>query len=1371
MMNKNDSCCTASAIQRQFWAQHQLNPENSAHTISSLFRIVGPFDHHLLKKSLNQIVKRHTIFRTVFDIGDGALKQRIFPELIIEVPVVINQCDDIALATSIREEVQKPFNLSTGPLIRACVFHSGEKTSFLLIVMHHIIVDLRTKDLFGIELSTLYNAYASGEKPFLEEPAFQYSDYAVHHQEWLQSDAHLDMVSFWANQLKDTNPFIDLPSDYSRPGIQSLKGNACTFDFSRRFTDDINRFSRKNNVNAFLFLLSVYFLILHRYSRQDNLTVGVPLSNRRQDDFKNVMGCFVNIVPIAVDVSDNPGFLQVLKRVRAAMLGAHRHQELPVETMLEKLRPKRDMSYNPFYQAGFTFEPPMKLELNGLDVEPVHCHSGGSQLDIFGTFWEAGQKIRGYFEYCTDLYTEETIKRFYTHYVTLIESVIKAPELRISQFEMITDDEKDTLLNRWNATGRKYPDMTGIHRLFENQVEKTPDATALVNGICSLSYRMLNHYANSLAHFLIDRGIRPETPVGIFMERSIEMVVAIYGIVKSGGAYVPLDPEYPASRISYMIEETDVPIILTQKTIAGKIPETRSAVLCLDSDWGSIAGFPRDNPVDRTAQDNAAYIIYTSGSTGKPKGVVNSHRGILNRIMWMQDEYRLDETDSVLQKTAYSFDVSVWEFFWPLAVGAKLVVAPPGSHKDPAHLARIINEHAITTIHFVPSMLRTFLENTDPGDSKSLKEVFSSGEALSRDLEAAFFQRLKARLHNLYGPTEAAVDVTYWECGKNDDGMGKSNYVPIGKPVANTRIYILDNGLNPVPVGVPGEIYIGGVQVAKGYLNRPELTDEKFIRDPFSSDPSDRLYKTGDLAKFRADGAVDYIGRTDFQVKIHGIRVELGEIESVLVMHEGIARATVIAKDFGRLDRRIVAYMVPDNTHAYTVRQLQVLKKQDENGIYYDLPNNMTVSHISQQETDSMFKRIFENRAVLQHGVRLKQGACIFDVGANIGLFSLFAGMMTQGRIFAFETIPARYNALKTNAALYEFDIVPMNCCLSSGKSTSEFSLDPNSSTMSESRTRYGPAVKTPFATDGSLDAEHTGISHQSGETGLPERLTERFPGCVDRTVSDVIADHGIQRIDLLRVDAEKNAAEVLAGIHDRDWTGIGQVWIEGHDGDGGISDIKTLLEKKGYTIHADSGGTNAPAALYAVQPGYDPSPEAAPPGHREEGSPWRCASSLLRDVQKSVRDRLPDYMVPSVYMFLDEIPLTGSGKVNRLVLPEPDVRKMEPRTEYVCPANSLQQRLADLWQRLLKKDHIGIHDNFFDVGGNSLLSAYMASEINKQFPKHVSVITIFQYPTINTLAQFLAPTEEETRKASRLQNRANLVRQSFIHQKGRKRV
>ena len=651
---------------------------------------------------------------------------------------------------------------------------------------------------------------------------------------------------------------------------------------------------------------------MYRYTSQDDLIVGTPIANRNRVETEGLIGFFVNALVLRTDLSGNPSFRELLRRVREVCLGAYSHQGLPFDRLVEELHVKRDLSRNPLFQVMFVLlnAPLRPLELPGLTLGLVEGDSETAQFDLTLQIVDTEQELTATFVYNTDLFEAGTIARMLGHLQNLLEAIVADPDQRLSDLPLLTDAERQQLLVEFNDTRTDYPQDKCLHQWFEEQVQRTPDNVAVVFEGEQLTYGELNRRANQLAHRLRKLGVGPEVLVAVCAERSVEMVVGLLGIMKAGGAYVPIDPGYPRQRLAVMLEDAEPSVLLTQEHLLDILPEHRIPTICLDRDWHTLIAEPTSNPPMNVTGTDQAYVIYTSGSTGKPKGVPNLHKGIVNRLLWMQDAYRLDGSDSVLQKTPYSFDVSVWEFFWPLMTGARLVVARPEGHKDPNYLVNLIIDQKITTMHFVPSMLRIFLETEGVEQCKSLRRVICSGEALPFELQERFFQRLGAELHNLYGPTEAAVDVSSWQCAP-DTGL---SIVPIGKPIWNTQLYILDKHLQPVPIGVAGELHIGGVNLARGYLKKPELTAQKFIPDPFGREAGARLYKTGDLARFLSDGNIEYLGRMDHQVKIRGFRIELGEIETALMECPGVKECVVLAREDAPGEKRLVAYVVAEST-------------------------------------------------------------------------------------------------------------------------------------------------------------------------------------------------------------------------------------------------------------------------------------------------------------------------------------------------------------------------------------------------------------------------------------------------------------------------
>jgi amino acid adenylation domain-containing protein len=638
---------------------------------------------------------------------------------------------------------------------------------------------------------------------------------------------------------------------------------------------------------------------------------------------EGLIGFFVNTLVLRTEVSGTESFRELLKRVREVALAAYSHQEVPFEKLVEELQPERELSRSPLFQVMFVLQNASKqdFELSGVELSSIGTGNTAAKFDLTLSLLDTREGLVGALEYNSDLFHASTMRRMAGCYEQLLKSAVADAEQQVSKMRLLPEGEREQVLERWNQTRREY-ELAGssLHELVEAQVERTPAAVAVVYGQEQLSYGELNERANQLAHYLQRAGVGAESLVGILLERSVEMVVALLAVLKAGAAYVPLDPAYPQERLSFMLEETGTTVLLTQQALVQQLPAHQAQLLCLDTQWAKVAGESKQNPESDVRGDNLAYVIYTSGSSGRPKAVMNSHRGIVNRLLWMQEQYQLRGSDRILQKTPYSFDVSVWEFFWPLLAGARLVVARPEGHRDREYLVELIAAEQVTVLHFVPSMLKVFLEAAEvAAGCGSVRQVICSGEELTGELAGRCLERLGGELDNLYGPTEAAVDVTVWRCERGRAGGA----VAIGRPIANLELYILDGEGEPVPVGVRGELHIGGAGLARGYLQRPELTAERFIPHPFSREGGARLYRTGDLARYKADGNIEYLGRADTQVKVRGYRIELGEIEVVLARHAGVRQCAVIVREDGGAEKQLVAYVVAGEGASLEVSELR----------------------------------------------------------------------------------------------------------------------------------------------------------------------------------------------------------------------------------------------------------------------------------------------------------------------------------------------------------------------------------------------------------------------------------------------------------------
>jgi amino acid adenylation domain-containing protein len=910
-----------SFAQERLWFIDRLEPGSAVYNIPMAHRLGGALDPAVLERALGEIVRRHDALRTVFREVDGAPVQVIAPFAGFTLPVedlsgLGNAEREAEVRRRATENAARPFDLAAGPLFRAGLLRLGAEEHVLLLSMHHIVSDGWSLDVFFRELAVLYPAYSEGRGSPLPALPVQYADYAVWQREHLQGPVLERQLSYWRERLAGAPELLELPTDRPRPAVQTFRGATGGMELPGEVQERLRALGRSEGATLFMVVLAAFQVLLSKYSGSEDVAVGSPIAGRTRNEVAGLIGFFVNTLVLRTDLSGDPTFRELLRQVREVTLGAYEHQELPFEKLVAELQPERSLSHSPLFQVTFTLDDVEETAKGAAEPGRGAAESsseGGdanfayAKFDLALAFMATRRGLRGGLIYSTDLFEHGTMERMLGHLGRVLEQVAADADVRLSQLELLGEPERALVLEEWNRTAAEVPADRCIHELFEAQAARTPDAVAVRFEEESLTYAELNARANRLAHHLRGRGVGPEVRVGVLMERSPEMVVSLLAVLKAGGAYVPLDPGLPAERLAYMLDDSGVPLVLTQAALRETIP-AREGVAVLAVDDGLLADGPAENPRSVAGPDSLAYVIYTSGSTGRPKGVMNQHRGVVNRLVWMQAQFGIGADDVVLQKTPFGFDVSVWEFFWPLQQGACLVMARPDGHRDPTYLRDVIEREGVTTLHFVPSMLQPFVETVEADRCASLRHVVCSGEALPPALVERFYDRFAGpvELTNLYGPTEAAVDVSCWTCPRD----AAAGVVPIGGPVWNTALYVLDASLRPVPVGVPGELYIGGVQVARGYLDRPGLTAERFVPDPFSTEGGARLYRTGDRARWRVDGAIEYLGRLDFQVKVRGFRIELGEIEGALRRHESVADCVVVAREDAPGEKRLVAYVV-----------------------------------------------------------------------------------------------------------------------------------------------------------------------------------------------------------------------------------------------------------------------------------------------------------------------------------------------------------------------------------------------------------------------------------------------------------------------------
>jgi amino acid adenylation domain-containing protein len=902
-----------SFAQQRLWFLNQLEQNSANYNLPAAIHLKGQLQVRALHQAIQEIVLRHEVLRTTFPTVNGNPMQTIASRsniTLIEVdlrsiPKAEQAAEVERLAT---EEANCSFNLETGPLLRIALLQLAQKEQMLLINMHHIISDGWSMGIFVRELSTLYNAFCQGKPSPLPKLPIQYADFAVWQQQWLSGKVLDTQLTYWKEQLAGIPPILELPTDRPRPPIQTFRGRTQSFQLSQELTLKLKTLSQQSEVTLFMTLLAAFATLLYRYSGQDDIVIGSPIANRNRKEIEPLIGFFVNTLVLQTNLVGNPTFLELIVRVRQMALAAYTHQDLPFEKLVEAVQPQRNLSHHPLFQVMFILQKTglEPLELPGLTLTPLELDNAASKFDLTLSMREMESGLTGIWEYNSDLFDATTIRRMSGHFQTLLEGIVAHPQLQVSELPLIPEAERHQLLVEWNDTQVEYPAKC-IHQLFEEQVKRTPDAVALVFENQQLTYRELNARANQLAHYLQGLGVGPEILVGICLERSIEMLVGMLGILKASGAYVPMDPAYPQERLEFMLSHTQMLVLLTQAQFVAVLPSHTAKVICLDTDWNQINQKSEENPFSWAKPENLMYVIYTSGSTGKPKGVQILHQSVNNFLNSMIQQPGLKDQDTLLAVTTISFDIAVLELFLPLIVGARVVLVRREEVADGAKLLTKLIDSQATVMQATPATWRLLL--AAGWQRNSQLKILCGGEGIPKGLAHQLLNK-GSSVWNLYGPTEATIWSTAHEIEASQSSQSVDSLALIGRPINNTQIYILDRNFQLLPIGVPGELFIGGDGLARGYLNHPELTKQKFIPNPFSNKLASQLYKTGDLARYLSDGNIEFLGRIDYQVKIRGFRIELGEIEAILNQHPEVRETVVIAREDQPGNKRLVAYVV-----------------------------------------------------------------------------------------------------------------------------------------------------------------------------------------------------------------------------------------------------------------------------------------------------------------------------------------------------------------------------------------------------------------------------------------------------------------------------
>jgi amino acid adenylation domain-containing protein len=1055
-----------SFSQKRLWFIDQLEPASALYNISRAFRLRGFLNRVSLERGLNEIVQRHEALRTTFSNVEGRPLQIISPSLTVPMPVIdltdrsVSEREKEALRL-LDEEVGRPFDLARGPLLRALLVRLATDHHILLLVMHHIVSDGWSMAVLYRELGALYNAFCGGRPSPLSELAIQYADFAHWQRNRLQGEELEAQLSYWKRQLRDL-PVLELSNDRPRPAAQSYRGARRSIVMPKALAKALEALSRQKGATLFMTLLAAFQTLLCRYTGQKDIAVGTPIANRSRIEFEGLIGFFLNTLVLRTDLSGDPSFEDLVDRVREMTLDAYTHQDLPFEKLVEELQPERDLNRNPLFQVLFVLHnnPPIDPKFSGLALSPVQVEAETAKFDLSLFITPAEEGLLGTLAYSTDLFDGDTVARMMVHFQTLLEGIAANPRRRLSNLPLLGKSDLDRLLVDWNNAKTDYADGNCVHDLFEAQVQRTPHEIAALFGDEQLTYQELDQRAGRLARRLRSLGVGPEVRVGLCMERSLQAMIGLLAVLKAGGAYVPLDPAFPKERLAFMLEDARVSVLLSDERLAGNLPEHRATVIYPAKDGESAPNDLMENPGGEPAPANLAYVIYTSGSTGKPKAVAMTHGPLFNLISWQLRNLRQPVPARTLQFASLGFDVSFQEIFTTWCSGGTLILIAEELRQDSAALLRFLREKSVARVFLPFVALRQLAEaaDEDADTCADLREIITAGEQLQATRQIVkWLSRLEdCALRNQYGPSESHVVTAFTPAGSPSDWPALP---PIGRPIANAEIFLLDQHLNLVPVGVPGELYIGGDCLARGYLNRPELTAEKFLPHPFSARPGARLYRTGDLARYLPDGEIEFLGRIDNQVKIRGFRIEPGEIESVLAQHPSVRETVVVAR---------------------------------------------------------------------------------------------------------------------------------------------------------EAETEGNDAAGNPKS----------------------------------------------------KIQHPKSDKRLVAYV------------VSGHD----------------------------PARI-----------------------------SGLRDF---LAEKLPDYMIPSAFVFLDALPLTPSGKVDRKALPAPDNSRPDLDNRFVAPRTPAEQSIAKIWAEVLKLEKVGIHDNFFHLGGHSLLATQVISRLRDAFRIHLPLRSLFESPTVAGLAE-----------------------------------
>lgn len=1453
---RRDQAIPLSSAQQRLWFLQKLQPDIPVYNMPVALRIQGKLNVSALRQSFAEIIRRHEILRTQIVAPSGTPEQIIAPAPPVSLPVIdirlLSASEQASQLRHITDEVfYKPFDLEHDLLIRGVLLQRADTEHILAFAWHHIVTDGWSGGIFLHELATCYEAFSQGERSPLPELPVQYADFALWQRQCLSENLLQDQLRYWQEQLRAAPDLLQLPTDAPRPPIQTFHGAAATFQLPDLWLEALKELGRRENVTLFMVLLAAFQTLLFRYTSQEDILVGVPITGRNQSELENLIGCFVNLLVLRTDFSGRPTFLDIIRRVKEVTFQAYSHQDIPFERLVEELRPQRAMDHMPFFQIAFDLQetPSPSLSLPGLMVTLMPVEQKVARLDLRLFLEQQETGMQGFLEYNTDLFTASSIERMIKHFRRLLEAIITNPDQPVTSLSLLSQDERQQLLTEWSGTSMQSPWHACAHTLFEAQAARTPDAIAVVFKQEQLTYRQLNQRANQLASMLHERGVKDETRVGVCLERSVDVLISLLAILKAGGAYVPLDPSYSHGRLAFILEDAQISLLITHRRLQEKLPPSSVPAICIDTETSAITSYAREDPCYETDIRQLAYMIYTSGSTGQPKGVLISHRGI-GKLAYAQSRiFGITETSRVLQFASLSFDAAVAEIFVTLLSGATLYLESQDALLSGPILHQTLLEHAITVVTLTPSVLRMLPHQPLP----ALRTLISAGEPCSADLVDHWSEGRD--FYNAYGPTEITVCASIARCTS-------AKTPSIGRPIANTELYVLDDHLQPVPVGLPGELYIGGTGLARGYHQQPQLTAERFLPHPFSTTPGMRLYKTGDIARWMPDGNLYYLGRRDQQIKLRGMRVELGDVEANIRHHAFVKDVIVIAQQQESYNAQLLAYITLKE-HTDFRKTWQQERIAQWNAIFDDTYGQFSLSQDPAADFsgwNSSYTRqpipeheMREWVTITVHRIEALKPRRVLEIGCGNGLllqqlapkcasycgtdFSRAALDYLQARLDSqpgMQHVKLVHCTADDLAAMRSeaFDTIIINSVIQYFPS-----IDYLHKVIQGALSLIAPGGGHIFMGDirnlDLLPILHTSILLTQAPSSLPlQQLWERVQKRVAYDEELVLAPDfftalpqqypSVQYVQLqpkpgqyrneltmFRYDAtlyvhthrpmvdipwlhwerEDLSSERLQNIlaeNTAPYIGIREIpdarlaeYIVACEhmatkkrGIHNVGELRQFLRadfrKTGIdpeTLYASAYARHYGVQLYlsnASRQGryaavfikndtdeettgnfinHPDTPEKRLSTEHYANDPlrYKYLSHLIKDIRNFLAQRLPDHMVPSTIIPLDALPLNPHGKVDYRALPAPEAERPELESTYIPPVTELEQLLTTLWQDILQVDKIGIYDNFFDLGGHSLLLVQVHTRLRTQIDKDISIVDLFQYPTIHALAKFMA--------------------------------